>query len=216
MHHWSAWPVATVCEQYPLAPEDEQFKQSFNHVFSPTPGVFFDVYPVADDRLMLFILDGDTMQARSGTGKQDKNPYYSVTMEWTARKDAERFKSPFKEAFTVFVRDKDYYFVTEYGDVFLARPEAARNEERKVEKIWDGRRQPVHALITDAATDKVYCFVKPFFTDKQDEERVYFELAAKPDPRPYKLTKIDKPKIDESLKSVLEYAHVLQKDKRIK
>jgi hypothetical protein len=62
----------------------------------------------------------------------------------------------------------------------------------------------------------VWCFVEPFFTDKQEEERVYFELTAKPDPKPYMLTKIDKPKINEPLRSVLEYARVLRDDRRIK
>ena len=213
-HSWGAGPVGVACVHRPLAPGDV-LQPPVGQPFLPTSGVFFDVYPSADNkRLRLFVLDQDQMRVWDGTAKRGIDAYW--IMDWgNEEKEVERFASPFKEAFTVFVRDKDYYFVTEYGDVYLSRPPAEK-QERKVEKVWDGRRQPVHALITDAGTDKVWCFVEPFFTDKPDEERVYFELSAKPDPKPYKLKKIEKPKIDEPLKSVLEYAHVLQADKKIK
>ena len=62
----------------------------------------------------------------------------------------------------------------------------------------------------------MYCIVEPFCTDKRDEERVYFELCAKPEPTKYKLKKIEGVKIEPTLKSLLEYAHVLQADKKIK
>jgi hypothetical protein len=222
-HELCAEPMAHLCERLPLPPGDPG---DYPHGFGvgpdykviplPTPGVFFDAYPVSDDRILLFVLDQDKMRVWSGKVERDKLKTLYWLTDWggDAREPIETFKSSFKGAFTAFVRGKDYYFVTEYGDVYLSRDPG--KAERKVEKVWDGRRQPVHALITDAGSDKVWCFVEPFFTDKQDEERVYFELSAKPDPRPYKLKRIDKPKIDEPLKSVLEYAHVLQDDKRLK
>ncbi len=129
------------------------------------------------------------MRIWNGTAKQDKNCHWE--MEWgNEEKEVERFKVPFQEAFTVFVRDKDYYFVTESGNVYLARSPAKMEDERKIEKVWDGKRNPVHVLITDASNDKVYCFVEPSEKDKQDEDRVYFELSAKPETMKYKLIKI--------------------------
>jgi hypothetical protein len=208
---WDASPVSDVCYRHPLGRGDI-LQPPGDKAPIPTPGVFFDAYPIASDRIMLFVIDGDTLRVWSGTTKDKWVGYWR--MDWGKDdKESESFKSPLKEAFTVFVRDKDYYFVTESGDIYLAK--AVDKGQRKVEKVWDGKRQPVHALITDASNDKVYCFVEPSAADK-DEERVYFELSAKPEPTKYQLKKIEKPKIAEPLKSVLEYAHVLQADKKIK
>jgi hypothetical protein len=212
-HRWAAHPMCDVCYRHRLSPAQEQEDASITALPTPTPGVFFDVYPIADECLLLFVLDQDLMGVWSGTARRVELEEWH--MDWGKEdKEIETFKSPFKEAFTAFVRGKDYYFVTEYGSVYLARDPG--KGERKVELVWDGRRQPVHALITDAGSDTVWCFVEPFFTDKQDAERVYFALSAKPEPRPYKLKRIDKPRIDEPLRSVLEYARVLQDDQRIK
>jgi hypothetical protein len=207
-HNWGANPAADCSPG--LGPEIPLEKPP-----PPAEGVFFDLYPIKGDRVLLFVHQYDKIRVWSVTATWDEK-HCEWDMDYGGKDDmeVERFKSPLMDAFTVFVRGGDYYFVTEYGDVWLAR--AVDKGERKMEKVWDGRRQPVHALITDATNDKVYCFVEPFFTDKQDEERVYFELSAKPEPTKYKLKKIEGVKIEPTLKSVLEYAYVLQADKKIK
>jgi hypothetical protein len=104
--------------------------------------------------------------------------------------------------------------VTDKGKVYLGR-KPAKGEGRKVEAVWENRRQPVRAVISDADAGKHYCFVEPKFGEKEDEERVYFELAAKPDPKRYQRKATDV-KADKPLKAVLEFAQVLVNDKLLK
>jgi hypothetical protein len=213
-HYWPVGPVQAACRQYPdPTPRKPGFGSFYETIELPTPGVFFDAYPLGADRILLFVLDRGKMRIWSGkSGKQG-------VLGWKVNygdedKEIESFNSPFKEPFTAFIHDKDYYFVTESGSAYLSC--APGKGERKVEQIWDGKSRPICALITDAAADRVYCFVDPTTKDKPDEERVYFELTAKPERRPYKVKKIEGVKIDDTLKSVLEYAHVLRDDKRLK
>ena len=208
-------PMSNVCYKYGTPPEDIQDDQALFKIPTPTAGIFFDNYPMAGNQVSLFVLDRGIMRLWSGKTERSKKTD-GLHTDWSDdKKEIESFSVPFKEPFTVFVRNKDYYFVTESGNIYLSRPPAEK-EERKVEQVWDSKRQPVRALITDASNDKVYCFVEPSGMDKKDADRIYFELAAKPEPTRYKLKKIEGVKIDDTLKGVLEYTQVLRDDKRLK
>jgi hypothetical protein len=179
---------------------------------SPPRAVYdmhFDAWPEAADAVLVFVQEEKGMRVwrgpKGGDGRLDWG-------DW--KKDFERFDVPFDDGFAAFVLGGDYYFVTEKGRVYLgAKP--AKGEARKVEAVWESKRQPVRAVVSDADAGKHYCFVEPPYSGKEDEERVYFELAAKPDPKRYQRKATDV-KADKPLKAVLEFAEVLVKDKVLK
>ncbi len=176
VHSWGADPVGLVCHQHPLAAGDGVHWPLPGEPFHPTLGVFFDVYPTADNnRLQLFILDDDKMRIWNGAAKRGKTFYWN--MDWgNEEKEIESFKSPFLRSVPQCSRNARIVRSTLFrnvnsGSVYLARPPAKMEDERKVEKVWDSKQKPVHALITDASNDKVYCFIEPANKDKQDEDR---------------------------------------------
>jgi hypothetical protein len=178
----------------------------------PVYDMHFDAWPADSNAVLLFVQEENGMRVWRGVGNRPGTKGRALWGDW--EKDFERFDIPFDDGFAVFVKGGDYSFVTEKGKVYLGS-KPAKGEARKVEAVWDNKRQPVRAVISDADGDKHYCFVEPKFGDKEDEERVYFELAAKPDPRRYQRKATDI-KADKPLKAVLEFAQVLVNDKLLK
>jgi hypothetical protein len=110
--------------------------------------------------------------------------------------------------------DQSYLFVTDSGNVHIARP--AAKGPRTIEPVWVDKAHPVVALITDAATQKTYAFTRAADA-KPGAKDVYFELAEKPAERPY--TPV--PKADASdptypLNALLPFARVLTADGVVK
>jgi hypothetical protein len=207
------------------------FKESF--------ALYHDELPISEDQLLTFALSNVRFRVTSGKGANPpmggtltvtdewkKNPKWEMTLisyrpkwsekkeEWETGENQEEGKIEplFHEAFQVVARGDDYYFLTASGKVYVSKkPE--KDKSRTMEALWTDADQPIIAFVTDANKERTFVFTK---NKKKDEKDVYFELATKPDPKPYKLKKIDGVKIDEPLKSALEYAHVLRDDKRLK
>ncbi len=132
----------------------------------------------------------------------------------------DQIKDPcFNERFHVFVRDDDWFFVTDSGKVFLSRKPDKEGGERKLEAVWDDAKRPIVAAVIDADTDKTFLFGRP--TDEKAKP-FYFELSDKPKPAEFDADAIKPPqnaaelKAPEPLKTVLGYAHFLVDQKQIK
>jgi WD40 repeat protein len=127
-HTWGADPMTRISYKYAT----KGIGDPSVFVPPPSPGVYFDAYPADDNHLLLFVLDRDQMRIWTGTATRSKGKISYWDMDWRdEKKEQEGFASPFKDRFTAFVRGKDYYFVTEYGDVYLARDPGDRRSARR-------------------------------------------------------------------------------------
>jgi hypothetical protein len=208
--------------------------------FRDSFALYFDDLPIGEDRVLTFALTNVRFRiippgkadnpafagTISVTDEEKKNPKWRMCLishqpKWNGKeKDWESGKNHdeghieplFHEAFQVVAKGDDYYFLTASGKVYVSKkPE--KEKPRTMDTFWTDADQPIIAFVTDANKERTFVFTK---NKKKDDKDVYFELAGKPDPKAYKLKKIDGVKIDEPLKSVLEYAHVLRDDKRLK
>jgi hypothetical protein len=119
----------------------------------------------------------------------------------------------FKEAFQVFGKDGTYYFVTQSGKLFWS-PKPGSKGARKAASLWTDEKSSIRAVISDTASERTFVFTEPAKKDAKDGQRVYFELAQKIETKPYDRVPVDG--LTEPLKTVMEYAQVLVKDKKIK
>jgi hypothetical protein len=140
-----------------------------------------------------------------------RNRWSPRTRRWGDGVWAKRGPLPvrFKERFHAVLEGEDYYFLTRSGKVYHA-PAAAKGKPRAVHPVWEDRKRPVVALITDADTHRSFLFCRQ---GKGEDRPVYFELAAKAKPRPYDLTEVEQPKVKEPLRSALHYARWLDRHK---
>ncbi len=108
-----------------------------------------------------------------------------------------------------YIRDRDFWFVTESGKLYNAAPAG----KRKVEVMWDEEASPIRALITDADTDRTFAFTEP--VEGKKGRRVFFEVGVKPVPKPYERRDPKNFKAPKPLDAVLSYADVLLTNKAI-
>ncbi len=207
--------------------------------FEYLPQLHYDYLPVAEDRVLLFVLTDTRGHLESaGTGgelggahvvvsaEEAKTPKWSLTIHscrntWDADKNTwsndphwkreGTIEVGFTEGFNALGKGDDYYFLTVSGKLYRA-PKPDKGADRKMEAVWDDEKRPVVAFITDADADRTFLFCKP---DK-DGKGVYFEMDTKPDPQPYDAGKIPEAKPDDALPAVIAYAKILVADKKIK
>jgi hypothetical protein len=196
--------------------------------------------PVSRDETRLFCLSNclpDEMRLTSTTGvgariltygsDEPSTPKWSfVAFQYEGRRSpdnrkweagrwriADTMSVSFHEAFQVLAKADAYYFVTCSGKLYRTGQPRILTGRRSVEPIWEDRTRPITHFLTDADTDRTFLFCKPA---KDGETGVFFELAAKPEPKPYDLSKVKPSKADEPLKGVLERARFLADQKLLR
>jgi hypothetical protein len=142
--------------------------------------VHYDHLPSARDALLLFVLTNVGGRGKSGGGGGSvvvrRYPRkgelrwsftcYSVRARWN--KEEKRWDSreerdecsidvDFREPFQALSRGEDYYFLTASGKLYRA-PRPAKGKHRKLQTIWDDKRSPITAHITDADKNRTFLF----------------------------------------------------------
>jgi hypothetical protein len=77
--------------------------------------------------------------------------------------------------------------------------------------LWTDEKSPIWGVICDTGSERTFVFTEPA---KKRGKRVYFELMQNVESTPYERVPVEG--VKEPLKTVMEYAQVLVKDKRIK
>jgi hypothetical protein len=132
---------------------------------------------------------------------------------WTTIEDGknlETFDSLFAEYFYFFVREKDYYFVTESGKFFHAPPPKADEKSRTMKALWADAKGPIIAVIEDADRDKVWLFAK----DKNPGAKrdLYFEMKEPIRTESFDPAKLRPVNIEGRGKLLLEYVPLILPD----
>ena len=79
-------------------------------------------------------------------------------------------------------------------------------------RVWDGKKQPIKAFVTDAGTGKTFLFVPPA---KEGGKRAFFELSAEPKLVEYDPKAVPLPPLDEPHRTILHHARILVALKKI-
>jgi hypothetical protein len=116
--------------------------------------------------------------------------------------------SPEEPDFYVFIRENDYYFVTQSGKLFVAPPPAKGEKARTMKELWKGDAFPISAVIEDADNDKVWLFTKS--KRKGETQAVYFEMSSKIEPRKFDHAKLAPVNVEGRAKVLLEYLPLIR------
>src|SRR5262249_43760981 len=103
-------------------------------------------------------------------------------VQWS-KEPIETLKVDFAEPCWVFGEDKRYLFVTNSGQLHVAKK--GEDGKHKVEPEWRMGSKPIVAVITDVDSNRYFAFTKPLRDPKLDGKPVYFELGPDPKPEPY-------------------------------
>lgn len=184
------------------------------------PEVSSDVLPFGKSNAKLFILTKkrfEVWSVRFIYGEDDRTnefgKHYSWIGIWKEQPD-EVFDSTFDEPFFVMEKGNDYFFLTQYGNLYVSHKPAKGN--RTTEKCWTEADQPISRMITDLTTSKMYAFTLPL--ERKDgtfAKPVYFEIAANLKPVEYDPKKINPSKAVAPMKVVREAVDVLIAEKKI-
>ncbi len=174
----------------------------------PAYGLYGDVVPTASTKVDLFFCEDNVMRVWRGSAERDDDYYHRWKTRW-ADAEEEKFAVPFREPFMTYIRDRDFWFVTESGKLY----KAPAGDKRKVEVMWDEEASPIRALITDADTDRTFAFTEPAEGTKASP--LYFEVGVKPVPKPYERRNPKDFKVPKPLDALLSYVDVLVTDKAI-
>lgn len=209
---WFVEPIDDILREHLRAENLRKYGRDGVNVSIEMEGAYCDVLPVAADRALLFHLYKDRMRVWKANATQpgDFNRLWKV--RWTELEE-ESFASAFNEPFQVFGDESTWFFMTASNKLYVSRK--LEKGVRKLEPYWKDGDSPIKALITDAGSNKTFVFTEPA-KDAKNGRAVYFQLADKPEPKPYTLKSVEDPKLPKSLRVVLEYAQVLVTDKQIK
>jgi hypothetical protein len=172
-------------------------------------GVYFDFLPTTETTMIVFVLWKGNIHVWSCVANKSKGPYTEFDVKCIEEKD-EKIAIEVRERFRVFGKGRTYYFVTQSGRLYCS-PKPPGKGSRKAEALWNDEKSPIRGVICDTASERTFVFTEPA---KKGGERVYLELAEKIETRPYERVPVEG--VKEPLKTVMEYAQVLVKDKRIK
>jgi hypothetical protein len=143
------------------------------------PWVEYDYLATARDAMKLFVITnvgsrttpagkGGSVVARAFS-RNVKHKWsficYSVRAHWNRKKKEwiaqEReecsIELGIREPFQALARGEDYYFLTASGKLYRA-PKPAKGKHRKLEKVWDDKRAPIKAYISDADRGRTFLF----------------------------------------------------------
>jgi hypothetical protein len=175
-------------------------------------GIYFDFLPVTQREMLIFVLWKANIHVWTCVATRSKGTYTEDDVACEEDKD-NAVAVNFKERFRVFGKDRAYYFVTQSGKLYWS-PKPASRGTRKAASLWTDEKSPIRAVISDTASERTFVFTEPAKKDAKDGQRVYFELAEKIETKPYDRVPVDG--LAQRLKTVMEYAQVLVKDKKIK
>jgi hypothetical protein len=173
------------------------------------PGASVDCLPVNSHRLLLFVLSGNEISA--WTGQWPEKPDRSKSRVTWSDKPALRIVADLKERFTVYGTPARLFFLTESGKLYGCRD--ADKGGQRVKLLWQDDRQPIRAVIGDAASGNCFAFA-PANLDSRAHS-VYFEVGERIEPVAYDPLPLKKPSGDDPLKGLLGYARLLIADKKI-
>lgn len=182
--------------------------------------VHADLLPLDDKRMLLFVLKKPHLEVWEGSFSfsdkfsNEHGRRFRWIGEW-GRKPVEVIRADFDEPFFVAARGDDYVFVTQYGNIYVAR-KPVKGAKRKTEPYWVKEDQPVGRVITDLTTGKMFAFTMPL--EREDgtfAKHIFFEIGDKPEAVAYDLKKVKASKAPFPLKQVRECADVLLEHKRI-
>jgi hypothetical protein len=188
---------------------DRSKKDAWQTVRRIVKGVYFDFLPTTPTTMVLFVLRKERIHVWACVVTKSEDRYREFDVKCVEVKD-ELIGVDFEEPFQVFGKEQTYYFVTQSGRLYYSRKPPA-NGKRKAEVLWKDEKSPIRAVICDTASERTFVFTEPA---KKGGERVYLELAEKIETKPYERVPVER--VKEPLKTVMEYAQVLVKDKRIK
>jgi hypothetical protein len=173
--------------------------------------ICFDFLPTSPTTFLVFVLRKERIHVWVNTAVPGMGDYTEFDLKSEEDK-VEAISVDFNEPFHVFGKDRTYYFVTQSGKLYCS-PKPAAKGKRRAEALWTDAGSPIRAVICDTASDRTFVFTEPA---KKGGERVYIDLAEKVQTTPYERKPFEGVKLDQSLKTMMEYAQVLVKDKRIK
>jgi hypothetical protein len=128
---------------------------------------------------------------------------------WEDADNYEKFPSLFAEDFYFFLRQNDYYFVTESGKLYYAPSPKKGEKMRTMKKLWVDAKRPIIAVIEDADHDKVWLFAK----DKNAGAKLdlYFEMKDPIETTSFDPTKLRPVNVEGRAKLLLEYLPLVTK-----
>ena len=143
------------------------------------PNIFHDGLPIGTDKIKLLILENRQIEVWEGSFvhqkalPDDPNRIHLWESTWS-KKPVETIRSLFNADFLVAARGDDYYFITDFGSIYVS-PKPAKGE-RIMYPIWtkerDPDRNPITHVITDLTTGRMFAF-------DMDETVTFFEIAPK-------------------------------------
>jgi hypothetical protein len=125
-------------------------------------------------------------------------------------KNLEKIPAPFAEDFHFFIRQSDYFFVTQSGKLYVAPSPKKDEKSRTISALWDDAKRPIVAVIEDADNDKVWLFAK----DKNAGAKLdlYFEMKDAIATKSFDPTKLRPVNVEGRAKLLLEYLPLVYKN----
>ncbi len=171
---------------------------------------FYDFLPTSPISGRLFLLEDNKCKIWSVLG-EFKPSAVSKLREWqlTYSKDPIAvIDLGFTESFTVFANGDAYFFLTRSCRLYSAVKDA--DGKWKVEKLWSEASRPIHAVITDTATNRSYAFTQAKADkDGKKAKDVYFEFDTKLTSIEFDRSKLKSFQLDPPLDMLRSYTQVL-------
>jgi hypothetical protein len=181
----------------------------------PTPpGAFFDYLPVANDRVLFFLVWQNNLQFWEG--RLDLKSDALARKNPVSRKALGTIPVAWTEPFVVYGVPPHFLLITESGRLFAWRNAGQPNQ--KLESLWNEPLR-IRVLISDADSGKLWAFTA---TDPGEKKLtpLYFLLhldKATKDAQAdsYKLVQIQNEHLPAKVRPLLSYAKVLQDGRKI-